>query len=147
MKNKLTFSLLMLLITAACNQTVKNETKDQVEAKIEELNGPYFVNLNDGEHLKSPVIVQMGIRGMEVESAGMINAEKGHHHIVIDGTYVEEGQMVPADSTHIHYGKGQIGDTLQLNPGKHTLTLQFANGVHQSYGKDWSKTIEITVVE
>lgn len=145
MRNRLTLYVLTLIITVGCNQTVKNETKDQVETKTEEFNGPYFVNLNDGEPLKSPVVVQMGIRGMEVEPAGIINEGKGHHHIIIDGSYVEEGQVVPADSTHIHYGKGQTIDTLLLNQGNHTLTLQFANGAHQSYGENWSKTITVIV--
>jgi hypothetical protein len=53
--------------------------------------------------------------------------------------------MVMKDSTHLHFGKGQTVDTLKLSPGTHTLTLQFADGTHMSYGKDWSSTITITV--
>ena len=53
--------------------------------------------------------------------------------------------LAPKDATHIHFGKGQTVDTLALTPGTHTLTLQFANGVHESYGKDWSKTITVEV--
>ncbi|MFI5221698.1 MAG: DUF4399 domain-containing protein, partial [Bacteroidia bacterium] len=64
---------------------------------------------------------------------------------IIDGSFIEKGQMVPNDKTHLHFGKGQTADTLSLPPGHHTLTLQFANGMHQSYGKDWSKTISVTV--
>ena len=54
---------------------------------------------------------------------------------------------VPADSTSIHYGKGQIETELTLSPGKHTLTMQFADGFHQSYGEEWSATIEVIVQE
>jgi hypothetical protein len=82
---------------------------------------------------------------MDVEAAGKINEGKGHHHIIIDGSYIEKGQMVPKDETHIHFGKGQTSDTLKLSEGSHTLTLQFANGAHESYGKDWSKTITVNV--
>lgn len=53
--------------------------------------------------------------------------------------------MVPKDETHIHYGKGQISDTININPGNHTLTLQLANGLHESYGKNWSNTITVIV--
>jgi hypothetical protein len=70
---------------------------------------------------------------------------KGHHHLIIDGSYISKGMMVPKDATHLHFGKGQIADTIALAPGTHTLTLQFANGVHESYGKDWSKTITVEV--
>jgi hypothetical protein len=107
--------------------------------------GVYFVNLIDGEKVHSPLFIEMGVKGMEVEPAGKIDEGKGHHHIIVDGSYVEKGQMVPKDETHLHFGKGQTSDTLKLSLGKHMLTLQFANGVHQSYGKDWSKTIMVEV--
>jgi hypothetical protein len=87
----------------------------------------------------------MGVSGMEIEPAGPVNEGKGHHHIIIDGSFVENGVTVPADATHIHFGKGQTSDTLELAPGPHTITLQFANGLHASYGEDWSKTIAVTV--
>ena len=109
--------------------------------------GVYFVNLKDGDKLKSPVIIQMGVHGMTVEPAGKVDEGKGHHHIIIDGAFIEKGQVVPMDKTHLHFGKGQTTDTLKLAPGTHTLTLQFANGVHDSYGEEWSKTITINVVE
>jgi hypothetical protein len=34
---------------------------------------------------------------------------------------------------------------LELEPGPHTLTLQFANANHQSFGKKFAKTISINV--
>jgi hypothetical protein len=110
-------------------------------------NGVYFANLKEGDQVKSPVVVEMGINGMEVEAAGAMNEGKGHHHIIVDGSFEPKGTMVPKDETHLHYGQGQTSDTLALTPGKHTLTLQFANGMHQSYGEEWSKTITIMVSE
>ena len=139
--------LISFMIIAACNSS---QDKDESVAKTQTQtsnDGVFFVNLADNAIVKSPVFVEMGVKGMDVEPAGEINPGKGHHHIIIDGNSEEEGMMVPADSTHIHYGKGQTSDSLLLSPGKHTLTLQFANGFHQSYGKDWSKTISITVEE
>ena len=69
----------------------------------------------------------------------------GHHHLIIDGHPVEAGKAVPADATHLHFGKGQTETTLKLAPGPHTLTLQFADGLHQSYGPEMSATITVTV--
>lgn len=69
----------------------------------------------------------------------------GHHHIVVDGKYVEKGDTIPFDATHLHYGKAQKEVTIELAPGPHTLTLQFANANHQSYGKKFAKTISINV--
>jgi hypothetical protein len=133
------FVPLLVLSIFACNNAPKQDSTDQPQK------GVYFVNLKDGDKVKSPVIVQMGVKGMEVEPAGAVNEGKGHHHLIIDGSYIEKGQMVPKDSTHLHFGKGQTVDTLKLSPGDHTLTLQFADGMHMSYGKDWSATIKITV--
>lgn len=107
--------------------------------------GVYFVNLTDGQEVSSTVLVEMGVNGMEVEPAGEVKKGVGHHHIIIDGGFMKTGESIPADATHIHYGKGQTEATIELEPGQHTLTLQFANGLHQSYGEAWSKTITVNV--
>lgn len=39
------------------------------------------------------------------------------------------GEAIPFDDAHKHFGKGQTGVDLELAPGKHTLTLQFANAL------------------
>lgn len=107
--------------------------------------GVSFVNLEDGAEVGRTFTVEMGVSGMEVEPAGEVNKGKGHHHIIIDGGFIPVATVVPANETNIHYGKGQTETELTLEPGEHTLTLQFANGLHQSYGEAWSKTIKITV--
>jgi hypothetical protein len=45
----------------------------------------------------------------------------------------------------MHFGKGQTETEVKLPPGKYKLTMQFANGAHQSYGAGLSKSINITV--
>jgi len=45
----------------------------------------------------------------------------------------------------MHFRKGQIETKLNLTSGEHSLTLQFANGHHESYGKAWRRTIHIKV--
>ncbi|MFT4976887.1 MAG: hypothetical protein ACI8S6_002792 [Myxococcota bacterium] len=105
----------------------------------------FFVSPAAGAEVSSPVKVQMGVEGMMVNPAGELKAGTGHHHIIVDSGGVAAGVAVPADETHIHYGKGQTETELELSPGEHTLTLQFANGVHQSYGPQLSNSIQITV--
>jgi len=107
----------------------------------------FFVSPKDGETLKSPLKIQMGVEGMEVKPAGKIEDGSGHHHIIIDAEPVTKGTLVPADDNHKHFGKGQTETELQLAPGQHTLQLQFANGVHLSYGEQMSSKITITVAE
>lgn len=110
-----------------------------------EKDGVYFENLEDGQEVGTPVYVKMGVKGMAILPAGEIVKDAGHHHIIIDGFPIKKGDPVPANLTHIHYGKGQEEANLALTPGKHTLTLQFANGAHLSYGPEWSKTITVNV--
>ena len=55
------------------------------------------------------------------------------------------GVMVPKDSTHLHYGKAQTEADVKLNPGVHKLTLQFADGLHRSYGGKLATTVSVNV--
>ncbi|MEK6627058.1 MAG: DUF4399 domain-containing protein [Bdellovibrionota bacterium] len=91
--------------------------------------------------------VKMGLKGMIVCEANIETKDKkcGHHHIIIDGKFVPAGQPVAKDETHIHYGKKQTETELTLSPGKHSLTLQFADFAHLSYGEKFSETITVEV--
>lgn len=96
---------------------------------------------------KVEVDVKMGAVGIEVVPAGEVKEGTGHHHILIDEQPIPAGTVVPKDDTHIHFGGGQTEAKIALTPGSHTLTLQFADGLHRSYGPDLSATTEIEVVE
>lgn len=144
---KLSF-LFTLIVIFSCNQAIqKDEEASKKITATKSDSGVYFINIKDGEKVQSSFVVEMGVEAMEIEPADKIEEGKGHHHIIIDGSYIKKGESIPENKTNIHYGKGQIFDTLKLNPGIHTLTLQFGNGVHQSYGKDWSNTITVEVEE
>jgi hypothetical protein len=105
----------------------------------------HFVQPKDGATVQNPVHVVFGVDGMTVVPAGDTAANTGHHHLIIDGKPTPKGEAVPVDDTHIHYGKGQTETDVTLAPGKHTLTMQFADGLHRSYGPDMSSTITVTV--
>src|ERR1700732_3620767 len=95
----------------------------------------YFKNLKQGEKVKWPFKVEMGIDGLKIDTAGIIVVGSGHHHLLIDaGDSIPSGQVVPKDEHHLHFGKGQTVTEVILPPGKHVLTLQFADGIHRSYG-------------
>ncbi len=105
-----------------------------------------FVNLKNGDVVTSPFKVKMGTEVMKVDTAGPVVAGSGHHHLIIDGPdSLASGEMVPKDSTHLHFGKGQTETDLNLTSGKHKLTMQMADGLHRSYGGRLSATITITV--
>jgi len=105
----------------------------------------FFKNLKNGQMVKSPLKVEMGVSGIKLDTAGPVVAGSGHHHLLIDaGDSLAAGTVVPKDSTHLHFGKAQQEATITLTPGKHKLTLQFADGIHRSYGGALSKSITVT---
>ncbi|MFL6709562.1 MAG: DUF4399 domain-containing protein [Massilia sp.] len=104
-----------------------------------------FVEPADGATVSSPFKVKFAVDGMEVRPAGDMASNTGHHHLLINANPIKAGEAVPADATHIHYGKGQTETEVTLPPGNYTLTMQFANGLHQSYGEPMAKTIKVTV--
>ena len=109
----------------------------------------FWVMPKEGSKVPESFPVAFGVAGKTVTKAGeaMMDPSKGHHHVIVDGKAVALQTVVPKDETHIHYGGGQTSATLKLAPGKHTLTMQFADGAHKSFGDALSSTINIEVVK
>ncbi len=132
--------------------------KPEAAAKKEAPSGPmrvFFVEPKDNTEVQNPleangkvrVTVKFGIEGMVVKPAGTNVPNSGHHHVIIDGGPIPEGQPVPMDERHLHFGKGQLDAVVLLTPGRHTLTMQFADFTHVSYGPKMASTVAITVTE
>lgn len=168
MNSKLILTALAFASLAACNNksdskakkddTTANAMNDTMQhmpatnANVPELPAipegakVMFTNIKNGDKVKSPFKVKMGTEVIRVDTAGPVVTGSGHHHIIIDGPdFLPAGEMVPRDSTHLHFGKGQTETELNLSPGTHKLTLQFADGLHRSYGDKLSSTITVTV--
>ncbi len=105
----------------------------------------YFIEPQDGAVVASEFKVVMGLKGMTVKPAGDMTPDTGHHHLIIDNPPLISGEIVPATDKYIHFGKGQTETTVKLSPGRHMLVLQFANGMHQSYGPSMSSIITVNV--
>lgn len=98
----------------------------------------YFVNLEDGASVTSPVTIEFGIEGMEIAPAGSDVPNSGHHHILLNRPPLGEGEdgadeliySLPADDNHIHFGGGQTEVSLDLPPGEHTLQLVLGDTNH-----------------
>lgn len=105
----------------------------------------FFVEPAEGAQVASPVKVVFGLEGMTVQPAGTLAEGTGHHHLIVDGAPIPAGAQVPKDAQHIHFGGGQTETTLELAPGPHSLTMQFADGNHVSYGPGMATTLNVTV--
>jgi Domain of unknown function (DUF4399) len=166
MKIKSLLSAFVVLTLAACNNssdTAVDAAKDTakhdmdhehpaVTSAVAETENPpagakvFFKNLKAGQTISSPYKLEMGVEGMKVDTAGPLVSGAGHHHLMIDGPdSLAKGTVVAKDSVNIHFGKGQTEYELKLKPGKHKLTLQFADGIHRAYGGQMSATVEVNV--
>ena len=108
----------------------------------------YFIGLEDGASVSSPVTVRFGLSGMGVAPAGIQQDNTGHHHLIIDETIEgdELNQPIPADDNHIHFGGGQTEVTLELAPGTYTMQLVLGDWVHIPHDAPvMSERITVTV--
>ncbi len=114
----------------------------------------YFVNLEDGATVSSPVKVVFGLSGMGVAPAGTEKENTGHHHVLIDRAPLGEGpdgeaeleNSLPSDENHVHFGGGQTQVDLELEPGEHTLQLVLGDMNHVPHDPPvTSEVISITV--
>lgn len=91
----------------------------------------YFVGLEDGAKVSSPVTVRFGLTGMGVAPVGVEHPNTGHHHLLLNVDELPDLDMpIPADDRHIHFGGGQTEVELKLEPGTHTLQLLLGDHHH-----------------
>jgi translation elongation factor P/translation initiation factor 5A len=106
----------------------------------------FFANLKDGQTVTSPLKVEMGVEAMAVDTAnGILKPASGHHHILVDMDSVTTGEVIKKDSVHLHFGNAQTSAEIKLPPGKHSLTLQFADAMHRSYGSRLTSKVTVEV--
>lgn len=94
----------------------------------------FFVAPKSGATVGRDVVVKFGVKGIAVAPASEARPGTGHHHLLIDATGLPPVDApIPNDATHRHYGKGQTEDTIHLEPGTHTLQLDFADARHVQF--------------
>ncbi len=140
----LAFSAVLLLAACGPADDADSRTRPHADAGP----GVYFVNIHDGDTVTAPFRVVFGLTGKGVAPAGVIKADTGHHHLLIDETL--EGEeldfAIPSDANHIHFGGGQTEIVLDLAPGAHTLQLNLGDLNHEQFDPPiFSERITITV--
>ena len=100
-----------------------------------------------------PLISQVGLDhiissgDLPFSPAGVDKPMSGHHHLLINVKKLPNMKSpIPADSNHLHFGKGQTQTQLNLPSGKHTLQLLLGDYMHIPHEKPIiSDKIEIIV--
>ena len=108
----------------------------------------YFINLEDGDEVQSPFLVQFGLKGKGIAPAGVDVDNTGHHHLLINVDSIDYYLPIPSSSQHIHFGLGQTETELNLPPGKHQLQLILGDKYHVPHQPPLvSNKIQVTVTE
>lgn len=95
----------------------------------------------------SPVTVRFRLVNYGVAPAGTQVERTGHFHLLIDDAAGAPGTIIPADSLHIHYGKGQIEVSAPVPVGRHTLRAVLGDYQHKVIGAELvSAPVTVTVV-
>ena len=108
----------------------------------------YFINLEDGDRLESPFLIQFGLSGMGIAPAGTDRANTGHHHLLINVNEIDLSKPIPSSSRHIHFGGGQTESLIDLMPGDYSMQLVLGDMTHTPHNPPIiSQRINITVID
>ena len=108
----------------------------------------YFINLEDGDRVESPFLIQFGLSGMGIAPAGTDRANTGHHHLLINVNEIDLSKPIPSSSSHIHFGGGQTESLIDLMPGDYSMQLVLGDMTHTPHNPPIiSQRINITVID
>ena len=106
----------------------------------------YFINLEDGDEVESPFLIQFGLSEMGIAPAGIDRENTGHHHLLINVKDLDFSKPIPASKNHIHFGGGQTESLIELPPGDYRLQLVLGDMTHTPHTPPVvSRQINITV--
>ena len=109
----------------------------------------YIISPKDGATVRSPVLLQFGLKAMGVAPAGVKFENTGHHHLLVDtDAPADLAAPLPVTDKILHFGKGQTEAQVPLSPGKHTLQLLLGDQNHVPHNPPViSRKITITVTK
>ena len=108
----------------------------------------YFINLEDGDRVESPFLIQFGLSGMGIAPAGTDRSNTGHHHLLINVDDIDLSKPIPSSSNHIHFGAGQTESLVDLMPGDYSMQLVLGDMTHTPHNPPIiSQRINITVID
>jgi hypothetical protein len=110
----------------------------------------FFITPKNGATVTSPVHMQFGSSGIQISPVppGDLKETRpgvAHYHVGIDQACLPAGKnIVKGTPSWVHFGDGKDVFDSQLTPGKHKLSLQLGDDLHNTIAGACS-TITITV--
>ena len=117
------FKILFLTLVFLPLWLIAGETPSPEGAKA------YFVDLKNGDNVKSPLLVRFGL----TEQMGIAPAladwpDTGHFHLIIDSKPPNPNR--PISNRHLHLHKGQTEAIVELKQGQHALQIVMGDYSH-----------------
>jgi len=112
----------------------------------------FFVEPKNGASVKSPVKLKFGIENYKIAAVpeGDVKTARpgiGHYHVGVDTGCLKPAEtIVKGTPSWIHFGKGDSEIDMQLTPGKHKLSLQLGDDLHNTV-KGFCATITVNVTQ
>ena len=133
------FKIKSLILLIAASHTFAGDTPSVPGTKV------YFINIKDGQILKSPFLVRFGLTGeMGIAPALADWPDTGHHHLIINAPPPNENKAISKKQLHLHKGETEI--TVKLPTGKHTLQAVLGDYSHIPHDPPvMSEVITVTV--
>ena len=89
----------------------------------------YFIDLKDGDIVKSPLLIRFGLsEQMGIAPALADWPDTGHFHLIIDSKPPNPDR--PISNKHLHLHKGQTEAIVELKQGPHTLHIVMGDYSH-----------------
>ena len=98
----------------------------------------FFVEPKNNATVGSTTKLKFGSEGIQIMAvpAGDVTTARpgiGHYHVGVDVDCVAtNATIVKGTPSWIHFGKGESEIDMQLSPGKHKLSLQVADDLHNA---------------
>ena len=117
------FKILFLTLMFLTPWLIAGETPSPEGAKA------YFIDLKDGDNVKSPLLIRFGL----TEQMGIAPAladwpDTGHFHLIIVSKPPNPDR--PISNRHLHLHKGQTEAIVEFEQGRHTLQIVMGDYSH-----------------
>ena len=98
----------------------------------------FFIEPKNNATVKSPVHLKFGIENYQIAAVpeGDVKTARpgvGHYHVGVEQDCLKPGEtIVKGTPQWVHLGKGDTEMDMQLTPGKHKLSLQLGDDLHNT---------------
>ncbi len=118
----------------------------------------FFVSPEDGDEMSADldVPIKMGAENYTISAipedfdaeTDTPRPDVGHFHVGLNTECLPVGEVIPQAAPWQHFGDGSDSYTLQVEPGRYTLTVQLGDDAHRTLeGEGFCETITIEVAD